>query len=44
MDLKENGLERVVNDLTQNMDKWRALVNAVKMFRLLNNMGEMGVS
>jgi hypothetical protein len=44
MDPKENGLEKVVNDLTQNMDKWRVLVGAVKTFRLLHNMGEMGVS
>ena len=31
MDLKENSLESVVNDITGNRDKWRALVNVVNV-------------
>jgi len=44
MDLKEHSLERVINDLAQNRDKWLALVNAVKTFRHRITCGVMGIS
>jgi hypothetical protein len=42
MNLKENGLESLVNDLAQNRDKWRAVVSAVKTFRLRITWGGGG--
>ena len=44
MGLKENGLESVVNYIVQNRDKWRALVSAVKTFRLRITCRKMGIS